>query len=485
MALIDIASHKQLFVDDYLIENMTNCSRSINRAEKVAHNPVIRPEYPWEGNDVDVGSVMWIDEAQRFEMRYLARQWKVRRAGAEVIIEGDGDGISCLAVSEDGIHWEKPMLGEVEFAGSKQNNILPDEWQRGSIFRDPRATDPRKRFRGYVRKGDTRSPGMTFDLYFSPDLKSWTPYPSNPVIDTAPQIGRWGPTLFMGWDPIRQVYAVHMENSRHRRAPLGKRLIGRSESTDGIAWSEPETILVPDAQDPADTEFYSMPCIAYEGLYLGLLWIFRTTSVTHHPELVVSRNGIHYSREFRQPFIERGGGVDFDSVSVYANSVNVVDDRIHTYYTGRNWRSPETYLELGDHPLGAIGLAISRLDGFVSVDGTKGLDGDAPIGRPHFPEFSELTTRSFSFMGKNLHLNIAATKQLWGGGAPEMRVEILAPNHAYIPGYEYDDADSILDDGIDCVASWNGNPDLRNLEGKTIKLRFYFKNVKLYSFQFR
>ena len=38
MALIDIVSHKQLFVDDYLIESMTNSSRSINRAEKVAHN---------------------------------------------------------------------------------------------------------------------------------------------------------------------------------------------------------------------------------------------------------------------------------------------------------------------------------------------------------------------------------------------------------------------------------------------------------------
>ena len=87
----------------------------------------------------------------------------------------------------------------------------------------------------------------------------------------------------MGRDPIREVYAVHPENSRHRRSPLGKRLIGRSESPDGIAWSEPETILVPDTQDPSDTEFYGMPCVAYEGLYVGLLWIFRTTNTTHHP----------------------------------------------------------------------------------------------------------------------------------------------------------------------------------------------------------
>ena len=484
MALIDIGSRKQLFVDEYLIESMSYCTQSMNRAEKVVGNPVLRPEHPWEGSDLCVSDVWWDEEAGRFEMRYSTTRWQARRSKGEVIVEGEGQGYTCLAVAADGLYWEKPVVGEVEYQGSKENNILPLEWLMGYTYPDPNATDPARRFRGHIRKGDTQTPGMTFDLYFSPDLKKWTPHTENPIIDTSPQIGRWGPTEFMGWDPIRGVYAVYMENCHHRRASLGKRLIGRSESADGIAWTEPETILLPDAQDAPDTEFYHMPCIAYEGLYVGLVWIFRTTNTTHHPELVFSRDAIHYQRNYRQPFIERGGGIDFDSVCLYANAPIVRGDRILTFYTGRNWRSPETLLELGDRATGAIGLAITRLDGFVSVDGIKGLAGNAPIGRPHFPEYSELVTRAFSFSGSQLHLNIEAARQQWGAGPCELRVEILAPNHAYIPGYEFGDADPITEGGLDCVASWKGRSDLSQMAGRTVKLRVYFKNAKLYSFQF-
>ena len=485
MALIDIGSQKQLFVDDYLIESASHCAPVVNRAEKVVGNPVVRPERPWEGGDVGVANVRWNDEDGRFEMRYSATQWVARRGEQEVIVEGEGEGRTCLAVSEDGIHWEKPVVGEVEYEGSKENNILPPDWLMGYTYADPHAEDPGRSYRGHVRTGDTRSPGMTFDLYFSPDFKTWTPYEGNPIIDTSPKIGRWGPTEFMGWDPIRKVYAVHMENCRHRRAPLGKRLIGRSESPDGITWSEAETILLPDSQDSPDTEFYDMPCIAYEGVYVGLLWIFRTTNTTHHPEVVFSRDGIRYSRDYRTPFIERGGGIDFDSTSLYPIAPVVSGDRILTYYTGRNWRSPEALLELGDRSLGAIGLAVSRLDGFVSVDGIKGTAGDVPLGRPQFAEFSELVTRSFSFTGSQLHLNVGSALQQWGAGPCEVRVEILEPNHAYIPGYEFDDAEPITSGGLDLVASWNGSTDLGQLEGRAVKLRFYFKNAKLYSFQFR
>ena len=99
------------------------------------------------------------------------------------------------------------------------------------MFLDDHEKDPARRYKGLAGTGTTTTPGMTFDLYFSPDGFKWTPYEKNPtVIDTSPRIGRWGPTIFMGWDPIRKVYAVHMENCLHRRRPLGKRMIGRAES---------------------------------------------------------------------------------------------------------------------------------------------------------------------------------------------------------------------------------------------------------------
>ena len=48
-----------------------------------------------------------------------------------------------------------------------------------------------------------------------------------------------------------------------------------------------------------------------------------------------------------------------------------------------------------------------------------------------------------------------------------------------------DDDDPIAAGGLDCVASWRGSADLSRLEGKSVKLRFYFRNAKLYSYQFR
>ena len=261
MALIEIGSRKQLFVDDYLIESMTNTRQVMTPAVKVEHNPIIRPEYAWEGNHVRGGHPVWDADEQHFKMRYWGRTFHARQGKGEVIVEGERGGVTCLATSKDGIHWDKPTLGLVEYKGSKDNNIIPKEWLMGYSFLDEHETDPARRWKGHVRTGDTTTPGMTFDLYYSPDGMKWTPYENNPIIDTSPRIGRWGPTQFMGWDSIRKVYAVHLENSLHRRSPMGKRLIGRAESPDGIVWSDPETIIIPDEKDPPDTEFYSMACI--------------------------------------------------------------------------------------------------------------------------------------------------------------------------------------------------------------------------------
>jgi hypothetical protein len=66
-----------------------------------------------------------------------------------------------------------------------------------------------------------------------------------------------------------------------------------------------------------------------------------------------------------------------------------------------------------------------------------------------------------------------------------VRGQILSPNHEPLEGYGFDDADPITTSGHSQVVSWNGNSDLSTMEGQPIKLRLYFKNAKLYSFQFR
>jgi hypothetical protein len=120
----------------------------------------------------------------------------------------------------------------------------------------------------------------------------------------------------------------------------------------------------------------------------------------------------------------------------------------------------------------------------VSLDGAKGTVYPVPL-RPRVPEYSQMVTRSFGFSGSQLHLNMESALQQWGVGPCEVRVELLEPNHDYINGYEFDDADPITTSGLDQVVAWKGSSYLSGLAGKAIKLRFYFKNAKLYSFRFR
>ena len=475
--LIHIGSQKQFFIDDYLIESMLATRQVLNPARKVDHNPIIRPEKPWEGNDVRVSKVIYEEEEGLFRMWYSGNSYKASQGQGEFIVEAGG-GKLCIAISKDGFHWEKPNLGKVEFQGSRENNILPREQFRPYFFKDRHEKDPAKRYKGLERTGTTGTPGMQFDLYYSPDGFQWTPYENNPIIDTAPRVGRWGPTGFMGWDPIRQTYAVHMENCAHLRCPLGKRLIGRAESPDMIHWSQPETIILPDEQDYPDLQFYHMALTVYEGMYVGMLWNFRTTNTSILPQAVFSRDGIHYNRDYREPFIPPGPNGSFDSAVVYAQDPKVHEGRLLNYYTGVNWRSPESLYHLGDKALGAVGLAVTPPDGFVSLDGVHGHE------RQRYP-FSEVVTRSFTFSGDRLHLNVRSALRQWGAGPCEVRVEIIGADHHPIEGYGFKDADPITTTGLAHVASWKGKSDLSGLKDRPVKLRIYFKNAKLYSFQFK
>ena len=126
---------------------------------------------------------------------------------------------------------------------------------------------------------------------------------------------------------------------------------------------------------------------------------------------------------------------------------------------------------LGDKATAGIGLARLPLDGFVSYEGDR-------------PEFSEITTKSFDFTGKQLHLNMQAALQQWGAEACEVQVEILDGRHAPYEGYTFEDADTLTTTDINHVVSWNGNSDVSSLEGKNVRLKIRFKNAKIYAFQF-
>ena len=106
----------------------------MNNAVKYRDNPVIRRDRPWEGNDLHYGTVLYDDVEKLFKLWYnnihYSATERVPKSLVPTVAKKYDRGF-CYAVSEDGFRWEKPNLGQVEFDGSKDNNIVgPEGWRK-------------------------------------------------------------------------------------------------------------------------------------------------------------------------------------------------------------------------------------------------------------------------------------------------------------------------------------------------------------------
>jgi hypothetical protein len=102
------------FWDNYLIDPIhTNTVLSANKPEK--RDIVMIFDKPWEGNGTDFFTIIKDDNLYR--MYYEA--WGLNDRPLNIRL--------CYAESRDGLHWEKPDLGIVEYNGSRENNIIIDK----------------------------------------------------------------------------------------------------------------------------------------------------------------------------------------------------------------------------------------------------------------------------------------------------------------------------------------------------------------------
>ena len=112
----------------------------------------------------------------------------------------------------------------------------------------------------------------------------------------------------------------------------------------------------------------------------------------------------------------------------------------------------------------SIGLARSRMDGFVSQD------AGSSVGR--------LTTLPFTLEGDRLEINFDGSSRGW------LKVELLDENFAAIPGFTEGEADRLAGNDVRRGVTWGGRADLAALRGRRLRLRFVGQSVKLYAFQF-
>src|SRR5690606_1795819 len=106
-----------------------------------------------------------------------------------------------------------------------------------------------------------------------------------------------------------------------------------------------------------------------------------------------------------------------------------------------------------------------RLDGFVSVN--------APASG------GELITKPITFKGTSLHLNFSSSA---AGG---IQVEIQDADGKAIPGYSLADCPPVFGDTIERTVFWTGGPDLSELQGRSVRLRFVLNDADLYALQFK
>ena len=114
-SVIEIGSRLELFVDDYLIDTLSGATRTMNKPSP--QNVVMEFDKPWEGNSCNNFTVFKDEDIYR--MYYRGSQvdyikYDHSRRGAMTGLHT----VVCYAESTDGINWEKPSLGLVEFDGS-------------------------------------------------------------------------------------------------------------------------------------------------------------------------------------------------------------------------------------------------------------------------------------------------------------------------------------------------------------------------------
>ena len=460
---VKIGRERQLFLDNYLVAESGNVTRQVHHPKRFKGNPVLAAPAE-ELNHAIVQHVLQFDEPPQFRMWYWSwDDWQTLPSGQTIRFA------TSYATSNDGMHWERPNLDLHTVKGlSGPNNVVFPYGMAQGIFYNPDEPDAAKRFKALVcveRKNPVVREG--YYLHTSPDGIHWKGDLSRPVIASLtgpyviPQNGIGDTTRFW-WDPIRRKYVGDLKFVIYGR----QRARGVMESDDLIHWTRPTPTFLARKDD---AQIYGHRGFAYQGMYIGMRWIFLPEYSKRHSsyvELDCSRDGRIWTRVGAgQPFMAFNPQHDtWDASAVRPVSMLEVGDEIWIYY----FAAP-TELETAnpEYPKSApadwsVGLAKLPRDRFTSINA-----GD---------QVGTLITRPLDFEGRRLHVNAAVAK----GG--ELRVQVLTHDGKPIPGYHAADCVPIDGDSIDSTVSWKTMAELVGLDDSQVRFRFQLRDTKLFSF---
>ncbi len=460
--VIDVGTRKQLFVDDFIVAEKTNVTRTLGKPVKAnSGQPLIVDDQPWEefGTPI-IGTVL--------RDRGMLRMW-YRGSGG-----GPNGGVWCYAESSDGLRWKKPRLGLVEFDGSKENSIFViGQPQAFTPFVDPNETDPARRYKSAVN-----SSRIDTALAHSADGLRWNLYRDGQAIT-----GRASDTISQVlWDPAANVYRLYTRTDFGSGGGTSeirgtRDMVARADAdlADPKSWKTVREWCLGwekgDRSYHQTRQIYSLNGWMYEGVQFAILWTLEKPGGTEFMQsfLATTRGTSPWNLEWvygDRPFVKRGPEGAFDCRWIQP-SPNIVTwkDQHWIYYVGLARSHAGKVSPDLKGPVGGIGLATLRLDGFVALEAGENA--------------GTITTKPFTLSGNTLEVNVDAS-----GG--DVQVEILDEHAKPIAGFS--SAGFLVEREVDNVRwrpRWRQHKNLASLTGRTLRLRFHLRNAKLYSFRIK
>ncbi|MBQ8508535.1 MAG: glycosyl hydrolase family 32 [Clostridia bacterium] len=468
--VINVTVGRQLFVDDFLIEE-TTLTPTYHMAKKFDGNPVLKPEMPWEketgsASTTPKGGGVWYDEEEKIFKMWYEACWLNQM---------------CYATSKDGIHWERPDLGLepgtnkiMLWKGKAPEN--PERWLRPdstAVFIDYDAPKE-QRYKLALHGPSSHSPGVAAT---SADGIHWENITKTGLADDRT-------TMF--YNPFRKKWVYSIRSAWHDRSrdyiECDDLLAGAKwELSDRHNWLACDEFDRPDpyfchsnVADKSDSVYtpglYNIDCVGYESIMLGMFELhqglsnktFGDAGVPKITDLmpIYSRDGYHFSRPCRDPFIPSSryrGAWDRGYVQSVGGVCIIHGDELWIYYTGfagderygRAWSDDDN--KTGMYMNGATGIAKLRRDGFVSMDGS-----------------GSILTRKLEFSGKrSLHVNAAGS----------VKAAILSADGRILA-----ESAPFAGDSTNAKLDFGGF-DVASLNGQVIRLRFDVSG-SIYAFGF-
>lgn len=462
-AVVPIDVGRQLFVDDFLIED-TTLVRTFHRPTYHPSNPVVRPDTVWESRDEVAEhtqtppnpSAMVFSDGVFFDPRdRVFKMWYMAGYGR----------YTCLATSSDGIAWRKP-----EFDVVRGTNIVSTALRDSTtVWLDQFAADPRQRFKmsGWY--------DQALVLSVSPDGIHWTGIGAT---------GRAGDRSTFFYNPFRHVWVFSVRDNEKPTALVGRyrRYWEAPEFSAARAWDQrpPVAWVKSDSKDfvrpgiSARSELYNLDGVAYESLMVGLFSIWRGESSVREKvnEVAVgfSRDGFHWHRPDRESFLpvsDVEGSWNWTNVQSAGGGCVVASDQLYFYVSGRQGR-PGTGLP----GVCTTGLAMLRRDGFASMDWIPEASGVRRLSTSD--AHGTLITRPVQFGGGHLFVN----GDFRGG---ELRGEVLDREGRGIAPFTLGACVPVSGDGTRMAVRWTQG-SLSALAGRPVRFRFSMSRGRLYAF---